>query len=38
MEKTSGLNRRRFFGAAAATVAADSLGLPGILFLVDASA
>jgi pimeloyl-ACP methyl ester carboxylesterase len=32
MQKTPGLDRRRFCGAAATTVAAGSLGLPGLLF------
>ena len=36
MQKTPGLDRRRFCGAAATTVAAGSLGLPG-LFLSDRS-
>jgi len=32
LSKTPGLNRRRFCGAAAATVAAGPLGLPGLPF------
>src|SRR3954451_7654312 len=31
MQKTPGVNRRRFFGTVAATAAASTLGLPGFV-------